>query len=183
MRTSRTMSSLMKEADAVRYHYRVATAREMLRILNDVFKNDAIIASAFQSVSAYSKKIGNMETLKKTAARNAYAKLAATRMKPSSYKNAAMMRAFRNKFVQRHGADKKILRSEFVSNGWQIKRNKLTGIITSRYLFGEVASKDPDGKCRVYLFSAFQDYNGSGYGRSTWGMSSIRQILCENVGK
>jgi hypothetical protein len=166
---------------SVRFYYEMATTREMLKILNRVFTDNEIIRTALAKVSEYGENMGSIESLQKLAGKNAAAKLAAVRMNKSNPTSQAVLGQFRSAFINRHGSQLKILRVILASNGWQIKRNKLTGIILERYRFGEIAARGTDGKCQTYLFAQIQDYNGSGYGRSYYGITTVREILCENV--
>ncbi len=168
---------------AVRFYYEMATAREMLKVLDRVFPENEIIIPAVKKVDDYAATIGSLDSLQTKAGKNAVAKLAAVRMRKANRATPATLAKFRGAFNQRHAAKYKAMRVILVSNGWQIKRNKLTGIIIQRYRFGEVGAKGRDGKCKTFLIAMQQDHNGSGYGRIYYGMSSVRDILCENVKK
>jgi hypothetical protein len=66
------------------------------------------------------------------------------------------------------------------SEKWNIVRNKITGVITRRYIDAAVGSTK-EGKCSYQIFSFYQDYDGSGYQSEMYleGVGISRDVSCK----
>ena len=72
------------------------------------------------------------------------------------------------------GAEWKMLKLIIASPEWQIKRHDISGVIVARYLVTRNIIKEPTGACRIQSVTFYQDYNGSGYGKTYMDVASGR---------
>jgi len=86
-------------------------------------------------------------------------------------RNAALERQFAA-MINGAGAEWKMLKLIIASPEWQIKRHDISGVIVARYLVTRNIIKEPTGACRIQSVTFYQDYNGSGYGKTYMDVAS-----------
>jgi len=88
-------------------------------------------------------------------------------------RNAALERQFAA-MINGAGAEWKMLKLIIASPEWQTNRHEISGVIVSRHIVTRNIVKHPNGACQIQSVTFYQDYNGSGYGKTYMDVASGR---------
>jgi len=120
---------------------------------------------SFDFANANSLTVARAEANSKAVNANSDKANANTELPQSGMNNPTLAKQF-TAMINGAGADWKMLKLIIASPEWQIDRHEISGVIVARHIVTRNIVKEPNGVCRIQSVTFFQDYNGSGYGKT-----------------
>lgn len=169
-------------------YYELLLRRSYWDTARRIFPNEAGIVKAYDSINSSINGLGTAAQRSAAANKNMNAKIDAARMPKALRRDANMEKQLQNTFIsmaQTRNLNYTFLKAVVIVPDYGIVRNQLTGIVVARNLFGSIAFKDKDGKCKFGDFRMDQNYVGGSFSGSWYGDFSgfISEIRCENLNK
>lgn len=120
---------------------------------------------SFDFANANSLTVARAEAMHKAVVANSDKANANTEILQSGMNNPTLAKQF-TAMINGAGAEWKMLKLIIASPEWQIDRHEISGVIVARHIVTRNIVKHPNGVCQIQSITFFQDYNGSGYGKT-----------------
>ena len=141
--------------------------QEIAEIGETVARTEELVEESAQTAEENQERIANRE-------------LPAVGMKNAQLSSDALAAAKR--WAKAWNWKEQLQNTYFVSNDWQIIRNRLTGVVTGRKISGVVTMKHPDGRCRFQYVGYRQDHDGTEYmNLHMTGVGPIYDLKCDKL--
>ncbi len=128
---------------------------------------------SFDFANADSLTVARAEAMHKAVVANSDKANANTEIPQAGMNNPTLAKQF-TAMINGAGADWKMLKLIIASPEWQIDRHEISGVIVARHIVTRNIVKHPNGVCQIQSVTFFQDYNGSGYGKTYMDVSAGR---------
>lgn len=146
--------------------------------------HQAQLVVSFDFTNANSLTVARAEAMNKAVNANSDKANANTALPQSGMNNPTLAKQF-TAMINGAGADWKMLKLIIASPEWQTNRHEISGVIVSRHIVTRNIVKHPNGVCQIQSVTFYQDYNGSGYGKTYMDVAMGRTddyiVSCDKV--